>query len=370
MTEPDARAVGHEDAPRHPLVDRVLDGRGVRAAAGRHVGEVREARGPSADGQHLGEPPRRRRHPVPGAQQGLAERIGQPVGQTVGVGRQARDQHLGEVRVAVRLLADLPQQSCLHRATEELLQLLLGLLGAQPDERERGHRRHPAHVREPAPEGVARTELLVAVGGDDGERLTTEPSTQVSDRVPGRRGAPLDVVDDQHGRSEGDDPGEDLVDDRHQPHRGRRPRAAERGQEQGGARYAGEHLLTHLGGGLLRPALDRQDQREVRRLDRTEPQAPSPQHRDAAGSSLVDDGEHQAGLADAGLAVDEDGARAPCRRPVDPLAEQPLLLVATDDARRRDRARVAHPSSVCPSAGRLVARIGRPSGSEGYPHRI
>jgi hypothetical protein len=126
-----------------------------------------------------------------------------------------------------------------------------------------------------------------------------------------------------------------------------------------------QHRLPVGGAGLLQPALDRQHEREVRRLHGAEPEASAPEHGQAGPGGIGDDRAHQAGLADPGLAVDEDGAGPPRHRTVDPLAEQSLLVVAADDARRRDHVCVAHRSQSVLRGGGCLR--GNPREQPGAP---
>ena len=332
--------------PRPPRPRRPGRGRG-------HLGEVRQARGSAADGQHLGHLPGRRRHPVPGGEQRLAERVGQTVGQAGRLGRETLDQHLGEVRVAAGPVADLAQETLLHRPTQQPDELVLGLLGTQAAERQGGDGRHASHVGQPAQEEVPRGLLLVPVGGDDGQGWCRNPAqrypsashvagaahwTSSTTRTVGPSATIRERISSTTGMSRTGAAGPAPPSDGSSS-------AAPETSRSTASRSA-------VGASCSQPS-KRQHEREVRRLHGAEPEASPHSTVTPARAGVGDHRAHQAGLADARLAVDEDGAGLARRRPVDPLAEQSLLVVAADDARRRDHLCVAHRQPVCPSGRRL-----------------
>ncbi len=277
---------GETGCHEHAALHRRLDGEAVPVAQHRvqHLGR----RGGAEHGHHVDDPPGLRRQPGHPPQHGVPDRCWRP-------GRPRRQQLGDEERVAaghpVQLVGVGPVRRCRCGRRRERADGVR----AEPVEAFAMGRRGVREVPEHDGERVRRPDLVVAVGRDERRRGRGDPPAQVAQQVEGPAVGPVHVLEDDDGRPAA---AVQLVEQR---------------REHGiGRRRPVRRSLHRSRNGRAEPRCD-VDER-AQRPGRRQRVAGSDQHPGVRPDPLGE-AAHDGGLADAGLAVEQDEPALPCGGP-------------------------------------------------------
>ena len=247
-----------------------------------------------------------------------------------------REELLDEEGIALRPSPDRLEQIGLRRVTDDRLDLCAELRRPEPRQLHPSDPRQAVHLREPRPEWMPAMQLVRSIRPDDDEALGSNVASQEGDEIPGRAVRPVQVLEDAHDRrpiAEVAKEREDALEDpRLGPFRApgasgvRRRWGPELGQESTELGGRGGSQVVELD--IAEPAARERRRQSPQGLDdRCIRQAAAISQADAAAfeeeratlarasADFVD----QPGLADAGLAADEDDGRLTGTGPIDGL---------------------------------------------------
>ncbi|WUK72309.1 hypothetical protein OG876_41460 [Kribbella sp. NBC_00359] len=208
--------------------------------------------------------------------------------------------------------------------------------------------RHPAHVGEPAVQGMTFATMLVSTGHQQRQALILEAGDQVRKNVERCTVRPLKIIDHQNDRRQLREPIERLINPGQQPAWISRLSTPER-RHQLGELVRRRSSLQAGHPGVCQPSPQGTDDGRERNRGSSEVHTATPQHLKVVrppAAGVAD----QTCLADAGLTFDHQGARFPARRRLQSTREE-LLLIRSAGEPRVVRYCGAHGASISRVAG-------------------
>ena len=380
---------GHEDPALDRLAERVPDlARRPLHDRGEEI-VVHEPPGRGCSAQHL---PGRSREPSHAGEEDIAEawrqverarivRFGATRTRSVGERRftPGMKELLDEERVAVRPFHQGVDEVVVRCSADRPLHEGADIAPPEWPELDALHPFHPLELGQMGQQGLSIADLVAPDRGDDEDRAFADDPGEVGQQV--ERGAvrPLEVFDHEHERSLAGDPLERVEDRLEQLRPGTAPRIEtmgigsgrpiEFGDEPRQAAPAGSEQRGQL---PRRDATDelaqRGDERRERESAVADAQARAGQDTGAAGPRATGELLDEAGLADAGLAADEDDRRCAGDGPGEARLEPLELHGPTDECGCRssiDHAPIIPARSARLSPTGSGVRLGpRPSGGD------
>ena len=271
------------------------------------------------------------------------QRVAQRLGQQPAVGVLARGEQLLRVEgVALGAAVEAVGELGRHPVLEDPLQLLDHLGVVEALERDALDARDALELGEQRPQRVAAVQLVGAVGDDQAQRLLARAAHEEGEEVARGGVRPVDVLEQEQDRRVAPEPLEQRQQRLEEPALARAVllvgglagRGAAELRQQLPQRVAGRgREVGHELGAVAGDRPQRGDERRVGDLHAAELQAVAAQDvRLARARARLELGE-QAGLADAGLAADEDHRGLAAGRAVEPGLEDGQLGGPPDERR-------------------------------------
>ena len=311
-----------------------------------HPGDDRQdvvARGLAGDGDHAEEVPRCGREATDPSQQRLPEREPKALLSPLLHGEQL----LGEERVAAAALVEAGDEGTIGRTAEDARELVADLARGERGELDALHLPAAAELGEEAEEQMALVQLVRAIGAEQHDAPVRQVAHQEPQHVAGRLVRPVQVLerdDGDHVRGDALDQAEHLeVEDGLGGGGGcvasglALAAEPEVGDEvPDGRSRRTDDAVELVGGQGPQPRPERSDERVVGPRTIAEVDTPTLEEAHPGGLGAPSKLREQPGLADAGLAPDDDRADRPRPGAVQRSLQPPQLLAASDEHGTRD----------------------------------
>ncbi len=257
------------------------------------------------------------------------------------------EQLLGEERVASAALVEAGDEGSVWGTAEDPRELVMDLARRERDELDALHLSSAAQLGEQGEERMALIELVGAIGADQHHATVREVPHQEPQHVAGRSIRPVQVLQHDHGdRVRGDalDQAEHLEVE---GGLGGGRECVGNGLAVAAGLEVGDQLLDGRSGGPddavellgrqgLQPWTQRSDEWVIRSRTVSEINTSTPEEAESGGLSTRSKLRKQTGLADAGLAPDDDRADNPRPGTFQHGLQPSELLAASDEHGARD----------------------------------